>query len=223
MRLSDELICIGARDSNLSRAQVWEVLQEQKVYCPSLHFSPCYVKTQGDKDKQSSLREMEKTDFFTREIDDMLLQGECRMGIHSAKDLPDPIPKGLTLAYLTKGVDPSDSLVMRDQDHFFHLPAGSKIATSSMRRMQNILKLRGDIRIVDIRGTIEERLDSLFSKMIDGLVVAEAALIRLKFTHLNRISLPGEVALHQGRLAVIVRDNDAELLQFFRSFQKDLY
>jgi hydroxymethylbilane synthase len=71
MHLSDNLIRLGARDSPLSRAQVWEVLQEIHLYCPKLRFFPLFVKTYGDKDKTSSLRGMEKTDFFTREIDEM--------------------------------------------------------------------------------------------------------------------------------------------------------
>src|SRR6266852_5250049 len=99
---------IGARGSNLSRAQMAEVQKEWGLRCELV-----WVTTTGDLDKKTSLRGLEKTDFFTRELDQMVLRGEIDGAIHSAKDLPDPLPKGLKLAALSKGVDPRDSLVFR--------------------------------------------------------------------------------------------------------------
>lgn len=216
MLLSARTIKVGARSSCLSRAQVQEVLQEVLQFYPNIYFEPIWIETTGDKDRRS-LRDLDKTDFFTKEIDQLLLQKNCDIAIHSAKDLPEPLPFGLTLAALTKGVNSSDVLVMRDQETIDTLKKGARIGTSSIRREEAILKLRSDFICADIRGTIDQRLALLDQSHVDGLVMAEAALIRLGWTHRNRIFLPGPVAALQGRLAVIVRTDDDEMKTFFSS------
>jgi hydroxymethylbilane synthase len=208
-------ITVGARSSLLSRAQVDEVLLELRKYYPSLSLSPIWVKTTGDKDLLTSLKLMDKTDFFTKEIDQMLLKGECRIAVHSAKDLPDPLTSGLCCVALTVGVDSSDVLVLRDRENLSSLPANAKIATSSLRREEMIKELREDFICVDIRGTIEERLKKLDSREVDALVMAEAALIRLKLTSRNRIRLPGPTAKYQGQLAILAREDDTEMQELF--------
>ncbi len=209
-------ILVGARSSPLSKAQCDEVLLELKPFYPEIEFQPIWVETTGDKDLKTSLRSLEKTDFFTKEIDALVLSGQCRIGIHSAKDLPDPLPQGLVLIALTKGVDPSDSIALREGDTLESLPLGAKIGTSSVRREKNIRELRSDFVCVDIRGNIQTRLMLLDEGIVDGLVIAEAALIRLKLTHRNRIFLPGERAPLQGQLAVLARADDEEMLQLFK-------
>jgi hydroxymethylbilane synthase len=204
-------ITIGARGSKLSQAQVEEVHRELLHYQPGIIFKSLWITTMGDKDKKTSLRNLEKTDFFTREIDEMQLRGEFRISIHSAKDLPDPLAAGLKIVALTKGVDPSDVVVIRDE-----LPQNAIIGTSSGRREQNLRDWRPDIRCADIRGTIEERLAQLDEGKFNGVVMAEAALIRLGLTHRKRIPILGEVAALQGRLAVIALANDHEMEELFR-------
>lgn len=201
-------ITVAARGSPLSKKQVEEVYHALKAIHPHVIFQTTFVETVGDRDKITSLRTLDKTDFFTREIDQMLLAGQCRMGVHSAKDLPEPLPKGLKLGALTKGIDPSDSLVMREGEN---LPLQGIVATSSERREENVKILFPQARFVDIRGTIQERLNKLIQNEVDGVVIAEAALIRLGLTHLNRLTLPGETAPLQGKLALIIRNDDHEL------------
>lgn len=208
----------GARGSPLSRAQMEEVIQE--LARPDIAFEPVWVATSGDKDKKTSLRTLGKSDFFTRELDQMLLNGEIRIAIHSAKDLPEPIPAGLAIAALTRGVDPRDSLVLRKGETIKSLKRGAVIATSSERREETVRQLRADLAFIDLRGTIGERLQKLENKEADGVVVAEAALIRLKLTHLNRLFLPGETTLHQGRLAILCREGDEEMLRLFSPLHK---
>ena len=170
------------------------------------------MKTKGDRDQARSLRDLDKTNFFTKELDDALLEGLCDVAIHSAKDLPDPLPSGVEIIALTKGVDSSDSLVLREGEE---LKPGMEIATSSYKREENVAKLQEGLCFVDIRGTIRERLDRLYQKRVDGVVIAEAALIRLGLTHLNRITLPGKTAPLQGRLAILARVGDETMRQLF--------
>lgn len=208
-------ITVGARASKLSQAQVCEVLQLLNQFYSEIAFEVLLVDTSGDKDLNTSLRTMDKTDFFTREIDDLILKGMCRVGIHSAKDLPDPLRTGLKRIALTKGIDPSDVLVLRPGEQVNTLPPGSLIATSSERREAQVKALRSDFCFKDIRGTIEQRLSQLDSKKVDGVVIAEAALIRLGLIDLNRIKLPGTTALFQGQLAVVALQDDVEMQTLF--------
>lgn len=203
-------IKVGARGSKLSKRQVKEVMEGLEV-----EYEVEFVETVGDRNLKSSLGPMDKTDFFTREIDEKVLRGECDVGIHSAKDLPVPLPKGLKLVALTKGVDGSDSLVLREGERFEQLKRGAIIGSSSFRRDEVIKRLRPDLKCIEVRGPVDERLAMLDRKEIDGLVVAEAALIRLELTERNRISLPGETAPMQGKLAVIGREEDLEIEALF--------
>lgn len=209
-------IIVGARKSPLSQSQVNEVFLELKQHTPHIHFVPLLTETYGDKQQHISLRNLGKTDFFTREIDQWLLSKVCRIAIHSAKDLPDPLPDGIELIALTRGVDPSDSLVMRFGEQFSRLPSAAKIGTSSLRREQAVKLMRSDLTFVDIRGTISQRLDKLDLLELDGVVIAEAALIRLGLTHLNRIQVPGETVPYQGQLAVMATQGDQEMRTLFK-------
>ncbi|MCE5293734.1 MAG: hydroxymethylbilane synthase [Chlamydiales bacterium] len=203
-------IKVAARGSNLSQKQVWEVLDELKKFYPDATFDPLWVKTTGDKDLKTSLRDLESSNFFTKELDDLLLAGKVQVTMHSAKDLPSPLPPGLTLIALTSGLDSSDSLVISDT-----FTGTGLIATSSIRREKTIKQLYPEATLVDIRGTIEARLGYLERGEIEGLVVAECALIRLKLTHLKRIKLPEPYAEHQGQLAVLAQADDRSMQELF--------
>jgi hydroxymethylbilane synthase len=220
-------LTIGARSSNLSKAQVHEVLCALNKFYPEIEFAKTWVETTGDKDQKTSLKTLGQTDFFTKEVDEMQLQGLFRISIHSAKDLPHPLTKGLKQVALTACIDPQDALVLRNNDTIKNLPKGAKIATSSFRREEAIKGLRDDFEIVDIRGTIEKRLEALDQKLVDGVVIAEAALIRLQLTHYNRVMLEGETAQYQGQLAIIARDDDEEMEKLFScldtTIKKKLY
>ncbi len=207
-------IAVAARSSPLSRAQVQEVFDELSAV-EEVEFDPMWIDTRGDRDLTTSLKEMGKTDFFTREIDEMILANGCRIAIHSAKDLPDPLPIGLQVVALTRGVDASDALVLRENATLEMLPQRARIGVSSARREQHLKSLRADLQCVDIRGPIGMRLSFLDQGIVDGVIVAEAALIRLKLTHRNRIRLVCETAPLQGQLAVIARDDDEEMKHLF--------
>ncbi len=204
-------ISVGGRGSQLSQAQVWEVHRELLQHHSHIQFKPMWITTTGDKDKKTSLRDLDKSDFFTREIDQMQLEGQFRISIHSAKDLPEPLAPGLKMIALTKGVDPSDVLVFNHP-----LPDNATIGTSSHRREQNLLDWKPGVRCVDIRGTILERLAILDSGQVDGVVMAEAALIRLGLTNRRRMPILGDTAPLQGKLAVIALETDQEMEELFR-------
>jgi hydroxymethylbilane synthase len=208
-------ITVGARNSRLSQEQVFEVWREITVFHQNVRFHPIWTITGGDKDRVTPLWKVFKTDFFTQEIDEKLLREEIRIAIHSAKDLPSPLPKGLSLIALTKGIDSRDSLVIHPKTSFAELPPNARVGSSSKRRSAAMKKLRADLLAVDIRGTIDERLELVYTGVVDAVIIAEAALIRLKLTYLHRIFLDHETDPLQGKLAVIARTDDQEMFSLF--------
>lgn len=209
-------IKIGARDSRLSVEQVKEILEALQHYHPHIHFDCHFLSTIGDRNQNTSLRTMERSNFFTKDIDELVLNGDCQIGIHSAKDLPEPLTHGLELICLTKGIDSSDSLIIRQGQSIESLPSKACIGTSSERREEAVKSLRSDFTFKDIRGTIEQRLKKIESGELEGVVIAEAALIRLNLTHLNRVKLPGPTTSGQGQLAIVGRGGDLEMKALFK-------
>lgn len=215
MSYSTKFIKVAARSSALSKAQVKEVQEAINRFSP-VEFDVQYLLSKGDLDKKTSLRALEKTDFFTKEIDALVLDGTCRIAIHSAKDLPEPLTAGLNVVALTQGLDPRDALVLREGEV---LQKGFVIATSSERREESVRELEKQLRFVDIRGTIEERLQVLMDRKVDGVVIAEAALIRLGLNP-TRLLLPGKAAPLQGRLAIVARSEDREMKELFKPLEQ---
>ncbi len=212
---SSKNLSVAARGSSLSRAQVDETGEELRVFFPEVSLAPHFVTTYGDRDQKSSLRTMEKTDFFTREVDKLVIDGTCRVAVHSAKDLPESLSSHLKIVALTRGVDPSDVIVLRDGESLASLSPQAVIGTSSVQREERVRSLREDLVCADIRGTIERRLEKLQRREVDGVVVARAALLRLQLTHLNSVHLPGESTPLQGRLAVVALRDDHEMETLF--------
>lgn len=188
-----------ARSSKLSLLQVDELFS---LY-PRLAYELETLSSFGDKNKHISLMDSIDSDFFTREMDQAILNKNADIAIHSAKDLPYPLPLGLELYCLSEADDKTDSLVSKNKVTLEELPTGAKIGTSSKKRKEELLKLRPDLTVVSIRGTIEERISKLDEGKIDALIVATCALKRLALS--NRISqvLPFKTHPLQGNLAVI--------------------
>lgn len=205
---------IGTRKTSLALKQVEEVICGLKKFYPSIETEIAGIETYGDKDKVTPISDIEGTDFFTREIDDLLLKGEIDFSVHSAKDLPDSLREGLVIAAITAPVDPYDVLVSKSGLTLDKLPIGAKVGTSSMRRKTQLKKYRNDFTIVDIRGNIEERLYRLDNSDLDAIVIAGAGLERMGLE--NRITqrIPFEILRPhplQGALAIIVREHDSNL------------
>lgn len=156
-------------------------------------------------------------DFFTRELDAALLSGKADVAVHSAKDLPYPLPEGLELYCLTQAKDKSDSLVSNVNLKLSELPAGARVGTSSSKRKEELLKQRPDLEIVAIRGTIEERIAQVDNGHIDALIVASCALERLGLSWRATEKLPFATHPLQAHLAVVGKAGNATLKNIFTS------
>lgn len=115
---------------------------------------------------------------FVREIERALLAGEVDIGVHSAKDLPTELPEGLEIAGVPTREDARDAYVGHVSS-LGEVPRGSRIGTSSLRRRAQILALRPDLEILDLRGNVDTRLAKFEAGQFDGLVLAAAGLRRL--------------------------------------------
>ena len=169
-------IRVIARGSRLSRLQVEEVFKN----FPELAYEIKYLESYGDKNQQISLLNGEApADIFTRELDDAIRQGDADIAIHSAKDLPYPLPEDIEVIALFPAFDTTDSLVSRGHKKLAELPAGSIIGTSSPLRKKGLNELRPDLTIKGIRGCIEERVQQVKDGKYDAAIVATCALKRL--------------------------------------------
>jgi len=184
-------------------------VEEAKKFFPGADFEITTYDTLGDKDKTTPISEVEGSDFFTREIDQALLNEEIDLAVHSAKDLPDKLVKGLQVLLETKSISPLDALVSKGSLKFKALPQGSRIGASSKRRKGHIQLLRPDLAIIDVRGSIGERLSLLNDGKIDALIVAEVALIRLGLEErIAEVLLEEFFPAHpkQGSLSLVVKE-----------------
>ena len=192
-------IRVIARGSRLSRLQVEEVFKN----FPELAYEIKYLESYGDKNQQISLLNGEApADIFTRELDDAIRQGDADIAIHSAKDLPYPLPEDIEVIALFPAFDTTDSLVSRDHKKLAELPAGSIIGTSSPLRKKGLKELRPGLTIKGIRGCIEERVQQVKDGKYDAAIVATCALKRLGMEAEIAEVLPFPTHPLQGFLAV---------------------
>ena len=201
-------IRVIARGSRLSRLQVEEVFKN----FPELAYEIKYLESYGDKNQQISLLNGEApADIFTRELDDAIRQGDADIAIHSAKDLPYPLPEDIEVIALFPAFDTTDSLVSRDHKKLAELPAGSIIGTSSPLRKKGLNELRPDLTIKGIRGCIEERVQQVKDGKYDAAIVASCALKRLGMEDEIAEVLPFPTHPLQGFLAITALKESAAI------------
>ncbi len=137
----------------VSRQSPLALLQVQEVFglFPEINYGLIKLESFGDKNKQISLLDNPPADIFTRELDEAILNGTADLAIHSAKDLPYPLPQGVEVIALFEAFDQSDSLVSRNNLTLETLAAGARIGTSSPTRKKELLALRPDVEVVSIR------------------------------------------------------------------------
>lgn len=206
-------IRVIARSSRLSRLQVEEVFKN----FPELAYEIKYLESYGDKNQQISLLNGEApADIFTRELDDAIRQGDADIAIHSAKDLPYPLPEDIEVIALFPAFDTTDSLVSRNHKKLAELPAGSIIGTSSPLRKKGLNELRPDLTIKGIRGCIEERVQQVKDGKYDAAIVATCALKRLGMEDEIAEVLPFPTHPLQGFLAITAKKG-SDLKQAFAS------
>jgi len=206
-----KVLRVGTRRSALARVQTQAVINQLLQIQPQLQIQIIEIVTTGDKILDTALSRMSGKGVFVKEIEDKLLDGEIDIAVHSMKDLPTEFPAGLKIGAITERVDPRDVFVTRFNKHLEEMPAGAKIGTSSLRRKSQLLALRPDFQVIDIRGNIDTRLRKAESAEYDGIVLAAAGLTRMGWQERIQQYLNFDLmipAVGQGAVGVEIREDD---------------
>lgn len=217
-------ITIGTRGSDLAlwqanfvkdRLAEINILAELKI-----------IKTQGDRILNLSFDKLEGKGFFTKELEEELLAGTIDLAVHSHKDLPTENPPGLVIAAVSEREDPSEYLLMLkdciDFKQKFTVKFGALVGTSSNRRKAQLLAVRPDLEIAELRGNVPTRINKLRHEEYDAIMLAKAGIVRLGLDmsefHVEEIG-PTEFipAPAQGVLAIQIREIDKELFDILQN------
>lgn len=203
-------LVIGSRGSRLALLQAEWVRDRLLEAQPSLNVTIEAIATKADKMLDSPLAKIGDKGLFIKELEQALLEGRIDMAVHSAKDVPTELPPQLIIGALTEREQVHDVFVGAASS-LSDIPVGARVGTSSLRRRSQLLALRPDLNLVDIRGNVQTRLRKLEAGVAQGTILAAAGLNRL-----DRVDLVAFVfgldellpAVGQGALAVEVRADD---------------
>ncbi len=212
-------LTLATRRSALALAQARAWAETLVRMHPGLTLEERHITTSGDRVQDRPLYEIGGKGLFLKEIEEALLAREADLAVHSVKDVPAELAPGLVLAAVPPREDPRDAWVSRSGASFDELPSGSKVGTSSLRRVTLLRAARPDLVFVPLRGNVDTRLRKVSDGEIDAIVLAMAGLVRLgraaEATHTldPAVSLP---AVGQGALGIECRAADDALLTLLR-------
>ncbi len=212
-----DCIRIGTRGSKLAR---WQAEWISQQLCErDINVELVTIATQGDENVSGSIGSLGSTGIFTKAIQRALLENQIDLAVHSLKDLPTEPVDGIFLIAVPKRVACMDVLLSQKNCTIHQLPAESRIGTGSIRRQSQILFLRNDVRVLDIRGNIETRIGKLKNGDYDSIVLARAGLERLGLE--QQISYEFTMdemlpAVGQGALGLEIRCDDERVQKCVR-------
>lgn len=213
MKMKNKIV-IGTRGSKLALWQAEWIKSELQKLRPGLEVELNKIKTTGDKILDVPLAKVGGKGLFVKEIEEALLRNEADIAVHSMKDVPTDFPDNLHLAIITKREDPRDAFITavgRGLKSFRDLPHGATVGTSSLRRSCQLLSVRPDLKIEQLRGNLDTRLRKLDEGLFDAIILAAAGVKRLgwsdRITELlePEVSLP---AIGQGAVGIECRIDD---------------
>ena len=210
---------IGTRGSVLALWQTNYVSEQirRQPGAPPVEF--VRIRTEGDRITDKPLSEVLGKAFFTKEIEQALLDGTVDLAVHSLKDLATEMPPGLSLGAVLKREDPRDVLIARSGQSLDGLPTGASIGTSSLRRRALIGRWHPELKLVDLRGNVPTRIEKLEAGDFDAIVLAAAGVKRLGLETRISAYLPTEhvlPAVAQGAIAIQFREGDQATLDWIR-------
>jgi len=218
--LAKNRVVIGTRGSKLALWQAEWVKSELEKKHAGLSVELLRIKTTGDKITDVPLAQVGGKGLFVKEIEEALLDGRADLAVHSMKDVPTEFPDGLSLRAIAEREDPRDALISKGV-LFKDLPKGARVGTSSLRRQAQLLALRPDLEIAQLRGNLDTRLRKLDEGRYDAIILASAGVRRLGWeARITELLPPGTFlpAIGQGAIGIETRTDDDEtnaLIAFF--------
>lgn len=208
-------IVVGSRKSNLALTQTEWVIEQLKKKGVRNEFEMKKIVTKGDRILDVTLSKVGGKGLFVKEIEQAMYDKEIDFAVHSMKDMPANIPKGLMIGSIPEREDHRDAYIAKDHVGLMDLPEGAIVGTSSLRRAAQVLSVRPDVTIKSVRGNIETRLRKLEEEDYDAIILATAGLKRMGWSEdLITDSLDPEMcvpAVGQGALAIECREDDQEV------------
>jgi len=222
--LQIKTITIGTRGSNLALWQANYIKSQLDAIGQNVEIQ--VIKTKGDRIQDLSFDKMEGKGFFTKEIEVSLLNHDIDLAVHSHKDLETTPPEGLMISAVSSRGNPCELLLIREEMHdadaLWELKKEAVVGTSAARRKSQLLALRLDVEIKDLRGNVTTRIEKLRAGEYDAILLAKAGVERLNLDLSDLVTVdltPDEFvpAPAQGVLALQIRTNDTELHQVLQS------
>ncbi len=217
-----ELLKIATRKSPLALWQANFVRKSLLQQYPDLSVELVTMTTQGDRILDAPLAKIGGKGLFVKELEQALLDGRADLAVHSMKDVPMQFPEGLGLAAICRREDPRDAFLSLHHATLQTLPLGARVGTSSLRRQCQLRALRPDLRILDLRGNVQTRLERLQRGEYEAIILATAGLLRLELEQHIREKLPETImlpAVGQGAVGLECRLDNQPLLQRLQSLQ----
>ena len=203
---------IGTRGSKLALYQAYRVKEELEIHFSDIVFEIVIIKTKGDKILDVPLSKIGDKGLFTKELEMALFNNEIDMAVHSLKDLPTTFPEGAKLGAVLKRGDVRDALISTNNRKISDLTPADVIATSSLRRKAQLLRINKHFNIIEIRGNVNTRIRKMQEGYCDVMVMAAAGLQRLEMGEfISELIDPTLIipACGQGAIAIETRDNDS--------------
>lgn len=210
----EQTIRIGTRGSQLALYQANVVKEELEKKFPGIHFQIVVIKTKGDKILDVPLSKIGDKGLFTKELEVAMFDNEIDMAVHSLKDLPTKFPEGVVLGAVLKRGEVRDALISTTKRSLSDLTSSDVIATSSLRRKAQLLRINKDFKIVEIRGNVNTRIRKMEEGYCTVMVMAGAGLQRLGMdNYISELIDPSLVipACSQGAIAIEIRENDPSI------------
>lgn len=211
MKSISNKIILGTRGSALALAQSQNFAKTLQACHPGLEVELKTIVTSGDRIQDRPLDQVGGKGLFLKEIEAALLNQEIDFAVHSLKDVPAQLPKGLMIACYPERLSSSDLLITQTGLTLAELPPNAKIGTTSLRRRVQLKRLRPDLHFEILRGNIDTRLKRLQQGDFDAIVLAKAGLLRLGIDLQNTYELPILAAPGQGSLAIEIRAEDEDM------------
>ncbi len=209
------MVKVGTRASKLALLQTELVKERFQQHNKKTPVEVVQINTGGDKNRSVPISRIGGTGVFVKELEEALLNRSVDFVVHSLKDMPTENPEGLRIAAVLNRMDPRDVLLSRNKITLKELKPGSKIATSSRRRLAQLKSLRNDLEFIDMRGNVPTRVKKMEDGFCDAIILAAAGLIRLGMEEHITEYLGEEqctAAAGQGALAIQCRADDQDLI-----------
>jgi len=209
-------IIIGTRGSELALWQTNWVKAELEKHYPELSVKVEIIKTTGDKILDVSLSKIGDKGLFTKEIENALLDKKIDLAVHSLKDLPTVLPRGLQIGAVSERIDQRDAFISYKYKSLDELPDNASVATGSLRRKSQLLNYKPLLNIIDIRGNLQTRFKKFEENGYDAMILAYAGVKRLGMDEKITQVIPVELmlpAVSQGVMAVEIREGDDDILE----------